>query len=285
MVLTDLDTGRLDPEKKKNYLQLSSQVYKLFSLAMPHKQANDIRDEVEFFEGVRKAVIKTTVIERGPLSPEKESAIRDLISKGIVAEGVIDIFAQKGKEKPDISILDEKFLEDVKDSHFKNLTIEAIRKLLNDELRLKMRTNLVRYRSLLEMLDEIIEQYENNIISSSKVIERLIELAKEIKKVEKAGIDIGLSEEEMSFYDALSQGKKALKNGKLKDLVKELVKAIKRDIAIDWTNHEIIKSRIRADVRLVLLRHDVPFNELDVFVGEVYKQAEELYKNYPSLYA
>jgi len=285
MVLTDLDTGRLDPEKKKTYLQLSSQLYKLFSLAMPHKQANDIRDEVEFFEGVRKAVVKTTVIERGPLSPEKESAIRDLISKGIVAEGVIDIFAQKGKEKPDISILDERFLEDVKDSHFKNLTIEAIRKLLNDELRLKMRTNLVRYRSLLQMLDEIIEQYENNIINSSKVIERLIELAKEIKKVEKAGIDIGLSEEEMAFYDALSQGKKALKNGKLKDLVKELVKIIKRDIAIDWTNHEIIKSRIRADVRLVLLRHNVPFNELDVFVGEIYKQAEELYKNYPSVFA
>ncbi|KKR49925.1 MAG: Type I site-specific deoxyribonuclease, HsdR family [Candidatus Curtissbacteria bacterium GW2011_GWA1_40_16] len=285
MILTDSGTGNLDPEKKKRYLQLSGQLYKLFSLAMPHKQANEIRDNVEFFEGVRKAIVKSTIIDPIYVDPKTESAIRDLITKNIAAEGVIDIFAQRGKDKPDISILDEKFLKDVKDSRFKNLTIEAIRKLLNDELRMRMRTNLVRYQSLLEMLEEIIEEYENNIISSSKVIERLIELAKEIKKVEQAGVSIGLTEEEMAFYDSLSQGKKALKNGALKELVKELVKTIRKDIAIDWTNHEIIKARIRADVRMVLLRHDVSYDDMDILLNRVYEQAEHLYKNYPMTFA
>jgi len=285
MILTDSVTGNLDPEKKKRYLQLSSQLYKLFSLAMPHKQANEIRDDVEFFEGVRKAIVKSTIIDPIYVDPKTESAIRDLITKNIAAEGVIDIFAQRGKKKPDISILDEKFLKDVKASRFKNLTIEAIRKLLNDELRMRMRTNLVRYQSLLEMLEEIIEEYENNIISSSKVIERLIELAKEIKKVEQAGVSIGLTEEEMAFYDSLSQGKKALKNGALKGLVKELVKTIRKDIAIDWTNHEIIKARIRADVRMVLLRHDVSYDDMDILLNRVYEQAQYLYKDYPMGFA
>ena len=173
----------------------------------------------------------------------------------------------------------------MKDSRFKNLTIEAIRKLLNDELRMRMRTNLVRYQSLLGMLEEIIEEYENNIISSSKVIERLIELAKEIKKVEQAGVSIGLTEEEMAFYDSLSQGKKALKNGALKELVKELVKTIRKDIAIDWTDHEIIKARIRADVRMVLLRHDVSYDDMDILLNRVYEQAQYLYKDYPMGFA
>lgn len=280
-VLTDPVTGETNHERKKKYLNLQSQLYKLFSLIIPHKEATAIREDVEFFEGIKRAIIKTTMVDPVYIDKKTESAIKDLISKGIASEGVIDIFAQKGKEKPDISILDEKFLEDVKKSHLKNLTIEAIRKLLNDELRMKMKTNFLRFRSLSEILEKIIEEYENNIINSAKVIERLIELAKEIKKAEKAGKDLGLTNEEMAFYDALSNGKKALKDKELKQLVKEITKTIKRDIAIDWTNHEIIKSRIRADVRLTLLRHNISYDEVNIWVDRIYKQAFYLYKNYP----
>lgn len=285
IILTDPATRNINYERKNKYLQLASQLYKLFSLVMPHKQANDIRDDVEFFEAVRRGIIKTTIVDPVYIDKKTETAIRDLISRGIAAEGVIDIFAQYGKDKPNISILDEKFLKDVKASRLKNLTIEAIRKLLDDELRMRLKTNLLRYRSLLEILDEIIEEYENNIINSSKVIERLIELAEEIRTAERAGDVLGLSEEEMAFYDALSQGKKALRDKELKGLVKELVKTIKRDIAIDWTNHEIIKARIRANVRLLLLRHDVSFEEVDIITDRIYEQAFYLYKDYQPNYA
>jgi type I restriction enzyme R subunit len=279
-ILTDPETGNLTDNKKKDFLSLSSQLYKLFSLVMPHKEANEIRDDVDFFEGVRRMIVKNTIVEPIYIGKKTESAIRDLISKSIAAEGVIDIFAQQKKGKPDISILDEKFLEDIKNSHFKNLTIETIQKLLNDELRMKMRTNLIRYKTLLETLEEIIEEYENNIINSSKVIERLIELAREIREAEHAGDELGLSNEEMAFYDALSRGKKALKNAELKKLVKELVKTIKRDITIDWTNHEIIKSRIRANVRLALLRNNYPYKEVDSLTNKIYEQAFYLYGDY-----
>lgn len=281
-ILTDKHTGNLNSDQKDRFLKLSGQLYKFFSFAMPHKEANAIRDEVEFFEGVRKAIIKNTIVDPIYIGKETETAIKDLISKGIKAEGVIDIFAKRGKEKPYISILDEKFLEDVKDYHFKNLTIEVIQKLLKDELRLRRRSNIPRYQSLLDMLEEIIEEYENNIINSSKVIERLIELAKEIKKAEHAGEELGLSDDEMAFYDVLSKGERVLKNIQLKKLVKELVKSIREDITVDWTNHEIIKSRIRANVRLVLLRNNFPYEEVDNLTSMVYKQAESLYKDYSS---
>lgn len=280
-VLTDPNTGDTSKERKKNYLNLQNQLYKLFTLIMPHKEANSIRDEVEFFEGVRKTIIKTTLVEPVYIDKKTETAMKELISKGIAAEGIISVLGKRGKNKSDISILDEKFLGDIKKSRLKNLTIETVKKLMDEELRTKMRTNFLRYRSLLEMLEKIIEEYENNIINSSKVIERLIELAKEIKKAEKAGGDLGLTSEEMAFYDALSNGKKALKDKELKELVREIVRTIKRDIAIDWTNHEIIKSRIRADVRLALLRHNIAYEEVNKWVDRVYEQAYYLYKNYP----
>jgi type I restriction enzyme, R subunit len=284
-VITDKDTGNINSLRKDEYLKLSMQLYKLFALVMPHKEAYDIKDEIEFFEGIRKAIVKNTVItDPTYIDKNTETAIRDLISKSVVAEGVLDIFTQKGKERPDISILDDKFLEDVKNSHYKNLTIEAVQKLINDELRGKMRTNIVRYKSLLELLEKIIEEYENNIINSSKVVEKLIELAKEIKKAEVEDKELGLSSEESAFYSILSHGKKSLKEKDIKDLVKELVKTIKRDIAIDWTSHEIIKARIRADVRLVLLRYNLPYEEIDGISVSIFEQAEYLYRDFPMLY-
>lgn len=282
-ILTDLRTGGIDNEKKKRFLETSSQLYKLFSLAMPHRQANEIRDDIEFFEGVRRAIIKNTLVDPIYIDKKTETAIRNLITQGIKAEGVIDIFAKR--DRPNISILDEKFLEEIKNSHLKNLTIEAIRKLLNDDLRLRMKTNLFRYQSLLKMLEEIIEEYENNIINSSKVIKKLIELAQEIRKAQNAGEELGLTSEETAFYDALSIGKKSLKDQNLKDLVKKIVKILRRDIAIDWTNHEIIKSRIRADVRLVLLQHNIVLSDVDQMIERIYEQAINLYKDYPSMYA
>jgi len=286
-VITDEKTGILDEERKNRFLKESEILFKVFALAMPNHEAIRIRDDVAFFQAVKKAIIKRIIVDGpgGEIDLRIETALRELVAKSIAAEGVIDIFSIRGKGKPDISIFDEKFLEEVKNMKFKNLAIETLRKLLNDELRIRMRKNRVRYKSLAELLDQIIEEYENNIINSTKVIERLLELAREIKSAEKIGLNLGLSEEEVAFYDAISAAKKSeLKNGELKDLVKELVKVIKRDITVDWTNNEIIKSRIRADVRLLLLRNRLAPEETERVLTLVFDQAFSLYRDFSPAY-
>lgn len=280
-IITNERSGMVDDEQKKRFAKGTELLSQLFAFAMPHKEANAIRNEVEFFQAVKKAIIKRTIIRSEGIGLDIESAVRELVSKAISAEGVIDIFDMKGKGKPDISIFDEKFLEEVKNMKYKNLSIDVLRKLLHDELRVRMRTNLVRYKSLLDMLEDIIEKYENNIINSTKVIEKLIELAKEIKKVEKLSEGMGLSEEEMAFYDAISAGRKSINgNGELKELVRELVRIIKRDLSIDWMNNDIIKARMRANVKLLLLRKGFKAEEGEKVLDLIYQQAFSLYRDF-----
>lgn len=280
-IITSEKTGMIDDEKKKRFAKETEILSQLFAFAMPHREANAIRGDVEFFQAVKKAVIKRTIIRPEGIGFDIESAVRELVSKAIAAEGVIDIFDMKGKGKPDISIFDEKFLEEVKNLKYKNLSVDVLRKLLNDELRVRMRKNLIRYQSLLDMLEDIIEQYENNIINSTKVIEKLIQLAQEIKRVEKQGAEIGLSEEEMAFYDAISAGSKAINgNGELKELVRELVKIIRKDLAIDWMNNDIIKARIRANVKLLLVRKGYKAEESEKALDLIYQQAFSLYRDF-----
>lgn len=202
------------------------------------------------------------------------------MAESIAAEGVIDIFALKGKGKADISILDEKFLEEIKKLQYKNLAVEILRKLLEDEIRLRMRKNNIRYRSLLEMLEKLIEEYENRMISASKIIEKLIELAQEIKKADKEAEETGLSEEELAFYDAILSKKIIRQDEKIKELVRELVRIIRRDLTIDWTNNEIIKARIRDNVRLLLLKNNFKPEETEELTNVIYEQALALFKDY-----
>lgn len=283
-VITSIDRDgkeRPDEEKKKRFIKEIEILSKLFAFAMPHKEANAIRNEVEFFQAVKRAVVKRIIIRPENIGFDVESAVRELISKAISAEGVIDIFDMKGRGKPDISIFDEKFLEEVKNLKYKNLSVNVLRKLLNDELRVRMKKNLVRYKSLLDMLEDIIEKYENNVINSTKVIEKLIELAKEIKKVEKQGKELDLSEEEMAFYDAISTGRRTINdNEELKELVRDLVKIIKRDLAVDWANNDIIKARIRANVRLLLIRKGYKAEESEKVLDLIYHQAFFLYRDF-----
>lgn len=280
-VITDERSGRYDDGKKKRFIKETEALSRLFAFVMPHREANAIRGDVEFFRAVKRALIKRTVIRPENIGSDVDSAVRELVSKAIAAEGVIDIFDMKDKGKPDISIFDEKFLEEVKNLKYKNLSIDVLRKLLNDELRIRQGKNLVRYKSLLDLLEEIIEKYENNIISSTKVIEQLIELAKEIRRVEHLNEDMGLSDEEMAFYDAISAGRKAINgNGELKELVQELVKIIKRDLAVDWTNNDIIQARIRANVKLFLLRKGYKMDESAGVLDTIFRQAVALYRDF-----
>ena len=282
-ILTDPKTGGLDEDRKMRFLREVELLSKLFGFAMPHHEANKIRDEVEFFRALKRAINKLSDTSEALSSTEGdvESAIRELISESVSAEGVIDIFKLNDGSKPDLSIFDEKFLEEVKNMKYKNLAVEVLKKLLSDQLRVRVKKNVTRYETLMRLLEQIIEEYENNIINSSKVIERLIELAKEIKKSELAMRSIGLSEEEAAFYDLVSKGKHTIaRNGELKTLVKEMVMLIKRDLTVDWSSSEIIKSRIRANVRLMLLRKQVPAEDAEVLVESIYHQAFSLYRDY-----
>ena len=281
VIITNSKTGVLDEEKKKRFLTESLKLIKLHSFVMPHKEAYKIKNDIEFIRAIRSNLIKYTVNKSSVIVEENlESMIKELISKSIAAEKVIDIFALQRKGKPDISILDEKFLEEVRKSEYKNLSIGILRKLLSDRIKLKMKKNRIRYKSFLELLDKIIEDYENRVLSASKIIERLIELAKEIKKSEETAGEMGLTEEELAFYDAVVSKKLIEQDEKIKKIVKELVKSIRRDISIDWTNNDIIKARIRDHIRLILLKNQFHPKKVEEITSIVYQQAIYLYKDY-----
>jgi type I restriction enzyme R subunit len=281
-IITNPEDETLDDSKKERFLKESLALIKLHAFVMPHEEAYKIKNDVEFFKALRSALIKQTVTRKeiSEIGFDFDSTVKELLSKSIAAEGIIDIFAMKGKEKINISILDEKFLEEAKKLKYKNLTIEVLRKLLEDEIGLRIKKNKIRYYSLSELLEKIIEEYENRVISASKVIEKLIELAQEIKKADKEARETGLSEEELAFYDAIASKKMIKQDEKIKELVKELVKMIRRDLTIDWTNSEIVKARIRDNVRFLLLRNDFKPEETEEITNLIYQQAFILYKDY-----
>jgi type I restriction enzyme R subunit len=281
-VITDPKDGTLDDKKKERFLKESLALIKLHAFVMPHKEAYEIKSDVDFFKAIRAVLIKQTVTRKEipEIGFDLDSTVKELLARSIAAEGIIDIFALKGKEKIDISILDERFLEEAKKLKYKNLTIEVLRKLLEYEIGLRIRKNRIRYYSLAELLEKIIEEYENRVINASKVIERLIELAQEIKKVDKEARETGLSEEELAFYDAIASKKMIKQDEKIKELVKELVKMIRRDLTIDWTNSEIVKARIRDNVRFLLLRNDFKPEETEEITNLIYQQAFALYRDY-----
>lgn len=269
---------QIDHERTDRFLSECTQLFKLHALVMPHNEANAIREDVEFFRAVQRFVQKyiQPTPSAGPVEKDTETAIRELLSGAIAAEGVVDLFGAQGKEKPEISIFDERFLEEVKKMRFKNLAIEVLRKLLNDEIRVRRKKNVVKYKQMQELLEELIEKYENNIISSSQIIEQLIELSRNIKLQDEIGIKSGLSREEMAFYDALAEGKKSLKDEERKRIVKEIVKVLRRDVTVDWTNNDQIKARIRANVRRILLGSGFSQDEARAALENIFEQANAL---------
>jgi len=167
---------------------------------------------------------------------------------------------------------------------FPNLRVEMLRKLLNDEIRIRLRRNIVRYRSFRERLERTIQEYHSRVIESAKVIEELIKIAKELKESLRAGEELGLSEEELAFYDALSQRKEfVMSDEELKKLVRELVKSIKRNLSIDWVDHENVKSKIRVLTKRTLRIHGTSPVKYSSTVDLIMKQAEVLYKDWPTL--
>lgn len=273
--------GLLSDDRKMEYIGAVSKLSKLHALIMPEEEAMNIVTDVQFFQSVREGINKQTVVPGTVFPEETESAIRDLVHDAVQAEGIIDLFSKEGEQKS-ISIFDEKFAEEIKKVRFQNLAVDAVRKMLDKEIIARMRTNKARYETMLTMLTELIEKYENNVINSSEIIKRLLEIADEIKKLDTEQQGLGLSSEEVIFYDALASDPDLKKSGiDIKNFVKELTKRIRRDLTIDWTNNETIKARIRQNVRLLLLQKGI-IEEIQTkrLIESIYTETVRVYREY-----
>ncbi len=264
---------------KKRYLQAVTALSKAFALAVPHAQAMAIRDEVGLFQEIRSALVKVTVSESDRSPDEMESAIRQLVSRAVYSTEVVDIFAAAGLEKPDISILSDEFLADARRLPQRNLAFELLKKLINDEIHTRMRKNVVQARSFAEMLEMSVRKYQNRAIEAAQVIEELIRLAQEMREAQSRGQVLGLTEDEVAFYDALSENNSArevLGDEQLRFLAQELVDRVKKNVSIDWQVRENARAQIRVLVKRVLRKYGYP-PDMQIRATElVLEQAEVL---------
>jgi type I restriction enzyme, R subunit len=264
---------------KQRYLQAVSDLSKAFALAVPHDSALEIRDEVGFFQEVR-AVLAKSISEGGGKSPEElELAVRQIVSRAISSDKVIDIFDAAGLKKPDISILSDEFLAEVNHLPQRNLAVELLQKLLNNELKIRSKKYLVQSRSFAEMLEATIRKYQNRTIEAAQVIAELIELAKQMREGQQRGKDLGLSDDEVAFYDALEVNDSAVKvlgEPALKDIARELVAHVRKSVTIDWTLRESAQAQIRVIVRRILRKYGYPPDKQEKATQTVLEQAKLL---------
>lgn len=237
-----------------------------------------IRDEVGLFQAIRAAFAKATPTE-GKSQDDLDSAIRQLVSKAVASDEVIDIFAAAGLKHPDISILSDEFLEEVRELPQRNVALELLQKLLNDGIKLRSRRNLVQARSFAEMLERAIRSYQNRSIETAQVINELIELAKEMRQAAGRGEELGLTDDEVAFYDALEVNHSAVQvlgDETLKAIARELVDTVRRNTSIDWAIKESVRAKLRTIVKRVLRKHGYPPDKQEQATKIVLEQAEAL---------
>ena len=255
---------------------------KAFSLVVPDESAIEIRDDVAFFQAVRGVLAKLTAREETQ-SDAADLAIKQLVSKAVVPEGVIDIFAAAGLEKPDISILSDEFLAEVRNLPQRNLAVELLDKLLNDEIKTHARQNVVRARSFAEMLEQSIRAYQNRTIEAAQVIEELIQTAKELREAAERGEELGLSSDELAFYDALETNESAVQvlgDEKLRTIAIELFEIVHKNVTIDWTMKESVRAHLRRLVKRILRKYGYPPDKQAKAAETVLEQAEVLSENW-----
>ena len=249
-----------------------------FALAVPHEEAIRIRDDVAFFQHVQAVLAKRAA---GTGKPEEDlnHAVRQLVSRAVSSEGVIDIFAAAGLEKPDISILSDEFLAEVRGLPQRNLAVELLRKLLTGELSTRRRKNVVQARSFAEMLERTIRKYQNRAVEAAQVIEELIQLARDLREADARGEALGLTEDELAFYDALETNDSAvsvLGDATLRGIARELVETVRGNVTIDWTLRENVRANLRRLVKRILRKHGYPPDKQEKATRTVLEQAEAL---------
>jgi len=264
---------------KRRYLQAVAELSKAFALAVPHEEALAIRNEVGLFQEIRAALIKATVSKSERTAEEIEAAVQQLISRAVSGTDVVDIFAAAGLEKPDISILSDEFLAEVRTLPQKNLAVETLKKLLNDEIKIRLHKNVVQSRAFSEMLEEALRKYHNRVIAAAQVIEELIAIAKEMRDAQRRGEKLGLSEDETAFYDALAANESAVEvlgDETLKKIAQELVDRVRKSVTVDWSKRENARAQLRVLVKRILRKYGYPPDKQEQATELVLEQTEVL---------
>lgn len=262
---------------KKRYIDEVTALSQAFAIAIPHEQAMDVKDEISFFQAVKARLVKFDSTGGGRTDEEMETTIRQVIDQALVSEQVIDIFDASGIKKPDISVLSEEFLMEVQGMKHKNIALEVLKKLLNDEIKTRSKTNLVQSRSLMEMLENSIKKYHNKIITAAEVIEELISLSKDINEMDSEASKMGLSDFEYAFYTAVANNESAkelMSKDVLRELAVVLTEKVRENASIDWTIKESVRAKLKVIVKRTLRQFGYPPDMQLLATETVLKQAE-----------
>jgi type I restriction enzyme R subunit len=267
---------------KERLMKAVTDLSSAFALAVPHEEAIRIRDDVGFFQAVRAVLAKSAAHQHRPQA-DLDHAIRQIVSRAVISDGVVDIFAAAGLKKPDISILSDDFLADVSHLPQKNLAVELLRKLLHDEIKTRLRRNVVQSKRFSELLEASMRKYQNRAIQAAQVIEELIGLAKQMRDAAARGEQLNLNEDEVAFYDALEVNDSAvsvLGDDTLRTIARELVETVRKNTTIDWTVRENVRANLRVLVKRILRKYGYPPDKQEKATITVLEQAEVLSANW-----
>jgi type I restriction enzyme R subunit len=269
---------------KNRFVKAVVELSKAFALAVPADEALAVVDDVAFYQAIKSVLTKSAGGE--PRDPSMiDHAIRQIVSRAVSSDEVIDIFAAAGLKKPDISVLSDEFLAEVRGLPQRNLAVEMLRKLLEGEVKQRSKKNVVQARSFMEMLEKSVSRYQNRAIETAAVIEELIGLAKDMREAQQRGEQLGLSDDEIAFYDALEVNDSAVKvlgDALLKQIAQDLVKAVRNNLTIDWTVRENVRANLRVIIKRILRKHGYPPDKQAKATELVLEQAEALSRMWTS---
>jgi type I restriction enzyme R subunit len=269
-------------QKRNRFIEATTTLGRAYSLATPHEDALSIRQEVGFFQAVKAALVKTSTTpapRRGRSLEDVDREVQAIVDRAVAPEGVVDLFALAGLERPDISILSDEFLLEVRALPQKNVAVELLRRLIEDEIRARRRRNLIQSRSFADMLRKAMKRYNKQEESAVQIINRLIELAREMREAQRRGEELGLSDDELAFYDALEVNDSAvavLGDETLKEIAQMLVKQVRANVSIDWTLKESAQAKMRVTVKRILRKYGYPPDKQKRATETVVAQAELL---------
>jgi type I restriction enzyme R subunit len=268
------------PDLDKQFVAKVTSLLQAFSISVPHEKALAIRDEVAFFQSVKARIVKITVDGGGRTKEEIETAIKQIVSEAITSDEIIDVFSAAGLKKPNIEILDEKFLNELKNMPHKNLAAELLKRLLKDEIRVRMKENLVQSKKFSEMLEAAVDRYHNGMIDSVTFLEQiLIPMAKELREADRRGEIMNLDFRELAFYDALETNDSAvaiLGDETLRTIARELLQSVRNSTTIDWTIKESVQATLRRNIRRILKKYGYPPDKQEKAIATVIEQAKLL---------
>ncbi|MGD0708513.1 MAG: type I restriction endonuclease subunit R [Anaerolineaceae bacterium] len=282
--LSEEQKGTVVRNGKERFIENVIKLQKAFGLAVPHPKALEVRDDLAFFQAIKARFAKFDETTKTYTNEEIETAIRQIINDAIISSEVVDVFDAAGIRKPDISILSNEFLAEIQGMERKNLALELLKRLLNDEIKTRGQMNMVQGRKFSEMLAEAVKRYQNGLIDSAKIIEELIRLAKDIRAADQRGEQLNLQQDELAFYDALADNPNAeslLGDQILKQIAHELTESVRNNTSIDWQYKQSVQAKLRVLVKRILRKYKYPpddpiTGEYTVSVNKVLDQANLL---------